>query len=66
MADHIDVLTQFVGSVDQIAYESFGVGDVLMDRDIRVSARGTRISANCLRFGECIPLPGALQRRHRR
>src|SRR5688572_30617703 len=46
MADHLDVIAQFVRSVDQMAYEMSAGGDVLIARDIRVSGWGARVSAN--------------------
>ena len=58
MADHVDVLSQFVRSVDQIAYESFGVGDVLMDRDIRIPGSGSRVSANWFAVRGVRPIAG--------
>ncbi len=58
MADHLDVLGQFVRSVDQIAYESYAAGDALMARDIRVSGSGTRVSASWFAVRGVRPIAG--------
>jgi putative ABC transport system permease protein len=45
-ADHIDVVRRFATSAEQIAFETYGMGDVLLARDLRVEANGARVSAN--------------------
>jgi len=58
MADHLDVIDRFVRSVDQMAYEMFSGGDVLIARDIRVAGRGGRVSASWFNVRGVRPIAG--------
>ena len=60
MADLMDVLEQRVPSVRQVAYESFGVGDVAFHKDIRIQTRGARVSANWFSVRGVHPIAGRL------
>ena len=45
-ADHVDVIERYLRASGSVAYETFARGDVLISRNIRVTASGRLVSSN--------------------
>jgi putative ABC transport system permease protein len=59
-ADLIDVLETRVPAINQIAFEAYGAGEVVFDKDIRLDTRGARVSANWFVVRGVRPIAGRL------
>jgi hypothetical protein len=57
-ADLIDALETHVPSIRQMAFEAFGAGEVVFDKDIRLETRGARVSANWFSVRGVRPIAG--------
>jgi predicted permease len=57
-ADLIEVLETRVPSIREIAFETYGVGDVVFQKDIRLQTRGARVSANWFSVRGVRPIAG--------